>query len=414
MPPVIESILSAALALLMLCGFLLLFAGFARSQHVTYVAVTVLVLYCTALIGFWAAGDAVQARGALFARIAGDGAGASRFLFFALVVAVAVVIPAGALMERWRLSSAAGAGLLLSATVYPLAARWVWSGGWLAGLGPAGGLGHGVVDFAGSGVVHLAGGCVALAGTMAVGPRTGKFSRDGQPLAMPGHSVPMFSAGGLLILAGWFGLAIGFALPQSTASAGVAAANAVLAAAGAVLSAIGFMRWRLGATDPSLISNALVAGIVSISAGAPFVSPASALVIGAVSAPLVITSVLFIERRRLDDPAGTISVHGAAGAWGLLAAGLMADGRSGDGWNGVQGTVRGLFSGGASQLAAQGIGTLALAALALGGGFVVFFILDRMAGNRVSRASEIDGLDAAELGTAAYPDFATSSRDSQR
>jgi len=234
-------------------------------------------------------------------------------------------------------------------------------------------------------------------------------------VAMPGHSVPMFSVAGLLILTGWMGLVVGLALPQSGAPAGVAAVNGVLAAAGAVLSAIGYMRWRLGATDPSLISNALVAGIVSISAGAPFVSPAAALVVGAVSAPLVIASVLFIERRRLDDPAGAISVHAAGGAWGLIAAGLLADGRSGEGWNGVPGSVSGLFYGNAAQLAAQFIGTIVLAALAFGAGLVVFLLLERVVGNRVSRASEIDGLDAAELGTSAYPDFVTTtSRDSQR
>jgi Amt family ammonium transporter len=414
MPAVTFWMLAAsALALLVPCGLLLLFTGFARAQNVTYVILTFLVLSSTALLGFWALGFAIEDHASLFAGGGADVAVVARLLLFAIIASIAAVIPAGTLIERWRLASAAVAGLIVATVIYPLVARWTWGGGWLARLGVSSGLGHGLVDYAGSGVVHAVGGFVALAGAMIVGSRTGKFTRDGQATAMPGHSVPMFTLGSLLVVIGWFGLALGLALPDSTAPPALAATNGVLASAAALLAAIGYSRWQLGSPDASLVANALVAGVVSISAGAPFVSPGSAVLIGAISAPLAIASVLLIERKaRLDDPAGAISVHAVCGVWGLIAAGLFANGRNGEGWNGVPGTIAGLFAGNAAQLGAQVVGAVVVAAFAFGAGWLLFLVLGQALGNRVSRTSEMDGLDAAELGTSGYPDFAT--RDSDR
>ena len=186
----------------------------------------------------------------------------------------------------------------------------------------------------------------------------------------------------------------------------VAAANTALAAAASVVAAGVYMQWRLGALDPSLMSNALLAGLVSVAAGCAFVSTAAAVGIGAIGGVLVIVSVLFLERTlHIDDPAGVVSIHGTCGAWGLLAAGLFANGRYGDGLNGVPGPVTGLFYGGASQLLAQAVGALVVAAVAFGAGYGVFQTIGRTIGNRVSPTAELDGLDMAELGTSAYPDF---------
>jgi Amt family ammonium transporter len=191
----------------MQCGFALVFAGFARAQNVTH------TLRCRAAAQrgpprFLGAGYAMQAHGALFLGTTVDGAEFARFLFLALVAAIAVVIPAGTLMERWRFSSVVFTSLALSTVIYPLVARWVWGGGWMARLGVSAGLGNGVVDFAGGGVVHLVSGVVALGGALAIGPRARKFTYDGQPLAMPGHNVPMFMVASMMLMVGWFGLVV--------------------------------------------------------------------------------------------------------------------------------------------------------------------------------------------------------------
>jgi ammonium transporter, Amt family len=266
-------------------------------------------------------------------------------------------------------------------------------------------LGHGVVDFAGSGVVHLVGGMVALAGAIVVGSRSGKFAHDGRPTALPGHHVPMFMAGSLLAGAGWFGFVVGMGLSAAAMPLALAATNTAVAPAASVLAATAYMLWRFGTPDPSLIANAWLAGLVSISAGCVFVSGWAAALIGVVSGPLVIESVLFAERRRVDDLAGVISIHGVCGAWGLLAVGLLASGEYGEGLNGVAGAVRGLFYGGTGQLIAQAIGTIVIALFSLASSSVLFLVLERTIGNRVAIHAEREGLDVAELGATAYPDF---------
>lgn len=406
--PSAQLVAATPLLLLTLCGFALLVSGFARARNVVHATLGIIVIYNVALLGAWAAGYAVQAHGSPFLPDI-DSAPAARFLVMALIGAVAAVIPAGALVQRWRLASMALVSLAVSAAIYPLVARWIWSDGWAAQLGVAARLGHGVVDVAGSGVVHLVGGMAALAGTRVLGPRVRKFDRDGQPLAMPGHHVPMFMIGTLLIATGWFGML----LARSDAGPGVplaaASANLALASAASVLSAIGYMCWRFGTPDPSLVCNALVAGLVSMSAGCAFVSSTAAVFIGAVSGPLVVQAVILVERGlRADDPAGAISTHGICGIWGLLAVGLFADGRMGNGWHGVAGPVRGLFYGDGSQLVAQAGGALAIALFAFAASYLAFVVIGRTIGNRVAAEAEIEGLDVAELGTTAYPDFGVS------
>jgi Amt family ammonium transporter len=404
------AIAAAALLMFALCGFALLVSGFSRAQNVIHTFLAVIVLYGVGIIGYWAVGASVQSHGPSFLRfVAGTPAGDAapellRLPFLMMVAAFTAVIPSGALAERWRFSSMIVVGAAVSAAIYPLVARWIW-GGWLAGLGASSHLGHGVIDFAGSGVVHLVGGMVALAGSMTIGSRAGKFAHNGRPTAMPGHHVPMFMAGSLMIGVGWFGFVIGAGLAPTAVPLASAAVNIALASAASVLAAIAYMLWRFGTPDPSLVANAWLAGLVSISAGSAFVSGLSALFIGIISGPVVIESVLFVERRRVDDLAGVISIHGVCGAWGLLAAGLLASGQYGEGINGVAGPVRGLFYGDGGQLMAQAVGALVVALFAFVTSYVVFLTVDRAAGNRVALHAEREGLDVAELGAAAYPDF---------
>jgi ammonium transporter, Amt family len=403
-------IAAAALVMFALCGFALLVAGFSRARNVIHTFVAAIVLVSIGIIGYSAVGSAVQWHGASFLRfLAGTPGSAApellRLPFLALVAAFAVVIPVGALAERWRFSSMVVVGAVLSTAIYPLVARAIWSGGWLAGLGASSQLGHGVIDFGGSGVVHLVGGMAALAGATAIGSRTGKFAHSGQPTAMPGHHVPMFMAGSLIAGVGWFGFVIGMGLLLPVAPLALAATNTAVAPAASVLAATAYMIWRFGTPDPSLVANAWLAGLVSISAGCAFMSSLSAALVGVISGPLVIESVLFVERRRIDDLAGVISIHGVCGAWGLLAVGLLAGGQSGDGLNGVAGQVQGLFHGDGSQFVAQALGAIVVALFAFAASYVVFLVLGRGAGNRIAVHAEREGLDVAELGASAYPDF---------
>jgi len=429
---------AAFLVLLMPLGFALVSSGFTRAQNVVHTMTTGVLLYVVGLLGYWACGFAFQmggagvpstlsATGALSREIGLTVSGRhigmigferrflgpgshdeglmALFLFQAMVMTVAAVIPAGALAERWRLQSLVLFGCAMSMVIYPVFANWVWGGGWLSRLGVAG-FGHGVVDFAGSSVVHLVGGVAALAGAMIVGPRARKFAFDGRPTAIPGHHLPMAMAGTLMLGVGWLGLTTGMAVTRLDAPLAVAVTNTALASAAAVLAATLLVWWRFGTPDPSLISNGLLAGLVSISAGCVFVSTGAAVFIGLTAGLLVVWSVFLVERHlRVDDPVGAISIHGTCGVWGLLAVGLFANGTYGAGWNGQPGGVTGLFYGGAAQLGAQAIGAVVCVAFVLATVFVLFKALDATVGNRVRPEAEFEGLDVTEMGTIAYPDF---------
>jgi Amt family ammonium transporter len=327
------------------------------------------------------------------------------FLFQAMLMATAIVIPTGALAERWRLQSVVLFGCVMSMLLYPLVGNWVWGGGWLSRLGAVG-LGHGFVDFAGSSVVHMTGGVAALAGAIVLGPRLQKFTRDGRPVALPGHSVPMAMAGTLILGVGWLGLTTGAAAASLDGRIAVVAVNTLLASTAAVVAATALMAWRFGTPDPTIMVNGSLAGLAAIAAGSPFVTSAAAVFIGVIAGLLVVQSIFFLEQQlRIDDPVGAISIHGTCGLWGALAVGLFANGTYGEGWNGAAGPVRGLFYGQAAQLAAQAIGVLTCGTLAFAAVYGLFTALNHLVGNRVPPEAELEGLDAAEMGTIAYPDF---------
>ncbi|HBF32968.1 TPA: ammonium transporter, partial [Candidatus Sumerlaeota bacterium] len=312
----------------------------------------------------------------------------------------------GAMAERWKFSAFMLYGAAVGTIIYPIYGNWVWGGGWLSTLGKNFGLGHGHVDFAGSSVVHLVGGVTALAGAIVIGPRIGKFNKDGSANAIPGHHIPMAIVGTFILCFGWFGFNPGSTLAGTDLRIGVVAVNTMLAgAAGGLVSAI-VMWWKFGKPDPSMMCNGMLAGLVAITAPCAFVTSLSAVIIGAISGVLVILAVFFVERvLKVDDPVGAVAVHGFNGAWGALAVGLFSDGTYGDGWNGVPGTVKGLFYGDASQLVAQCIGTGTCIVVVFVLSWIMFKVIDKVIGLRVTAEQEIAGLDIPEMGVLGYPDF---------
>lgn len=362
-------------------------------------------------------------KGSLFlGKTAYDGSAIVLFLFMMVFMDTTATIPTGALAERWGVKSFMVFSLLIGAFIYPVYGCWVWGGGWLAQLGVKMGFGHGLVDYAGSSVVHLQGGALALITCAMLGARIGKF-KNGKPRALPGHHVPMVILGTFILAFGWFGFNAGSSLAGTDGRIGVTAVNTMLASSSGALVAALVMMATTGKPDPTMCCNGMLAGLVAITAPCAFVAPWAAFLIGAIAGLLVIASVWFVENKlKLDDPVGAISVHGVCGAFGVLATGIFADGTYGAGWNGVGyytygGTdgagVTGLLYGDSGQFVAQLIGVVACTLWNVIVGGIVFFILGKVFGNRVSAKVELAGLDLDEVGVAGYPEFLTHIDSSQ-
>ena len=328
------------------------------------------------------------------------------FFFLMALMDKAVLIPTGAMLERWRWKNFCLYGLFI-VLPFSLYANWVWGGGWLARIGLNWRLGHGVVDFSGAGVIHALGGTIGLVGAWLIGPRIGKY-RYGRPQPLPAHHVPMVALGSLIVAFGWFALNAGCALAGADISSSGVIVNTTLAAVAGTLASMLTLWAKKMKPDPTLICNGMIAGLVAISGACPFVDSWAAVVIGAAAGCVVVVSVLLLERRGIDDPAGAISVHGVAGLWGLLSVGIFANGRCGAGFNGVGNGVRGLFYGDAGQLTAQVIGAVVLVLFGLIVAWAWFHVCNRYVPMRVTRDVELEGLDGPELGALAYPDFALS------
>ena len=334
--------------------------------------------------------------------------GIMAFFFFQLVFMDATAtIPTGAMAERWKFSSFCVWGLFASMILYPLYGNWVWGGGWLAQLGTQGPKwGHGAVDFAGSGVVHAMGGVAAFWGAKILGPRIGKFDKDGNPRAIPGHHLPQAFLGTMILLVGWMGFNGASTFAASDLRFTVVITNTILAAAFGCLTTMGIMWKKFGKPDPSMTCNGLLAGLVAITAPCAFVAPWAAAVIGIVAGALVVYVVLIVENKfKVDDPVGAVAVHGANGLWGVLAVGIFADGTYGDGLNGVKGGVSGVIEGEWGQLFSQLTSIAVLVAWCSLATIVFFKVLDATIGMRSKEEDEISGLDMPEMGAFAYPDF---------
>lgn len=337
-----------------------------------------------------------------------DTAAFALFLFQMVFMDTTATIPTGGAAERWKFSAFMIYGCFIGTVMYPLFGNWVWGGGWLAQLGSNFGLGHGHVDFAGSSVVHMQGGVICLIFCWLVGPRLGKYDSAGKLVhpIMP-HNIPFVMLGTFILAFGWFGFNPGSTLAGTDLRISVVAVNTMLASATGALATTLYMWWfKTKKPDPSMMCNGMLAGLVAITAPCAFVSAGGACLIGIVSGILVVESVFFFDKIGIDDCVGAISVHGVNGAWGCLSIGLFADGTYGDGWNGVSGTVTGLFyGGGMSQFWAELIGVVTcfvtLSILSL----IVYYIAEMIVGNRVSKEVEIEGLDIPEMGVLGYNGF---------
>jgi Amt family ammonium transporter len=342
------------------------------------------------------------------------------FFFMTVFMNITATIPTGTMCERWRWNSFCLYGLFV-ALPFSIFGCWAWGGGWLAQLGVKAGLGHGYVDFAGSGVVHLMGGIIGLIGAILLGPRIGKFV-NGKAVAIPGHNLPMVMGGTFVLAFGWFGFNPGSSLSGTDLRIAFIVVNTLLAGGSAAVASMAVMQYKFGKPDPSMMCNGLLAGLVAITAPCAFVTPISACIIGAVAGVLVVYSVFFWDNMGVDDPVGAVSVHGASGLWGVLSVGLFAAGDYGRGWNGVNldgyaGNVVGILpfasvSGapflspaGWGQLAAQAVG--GLSCIVVGGvlSYGWFKVSNRFVPLRVRREAEIQGCDIPEMGAGAYPDF---------
>jgi Amt family ammonium transporter len=434
---IVWTMLAAFLVMFMQAGFALVETGLTRAKNVANTMAMNFLVYAIAMLGYWAlgfglqmggvgplttlGGDAFLSReftvtiaGRLHGLVGGTGfflspqlftpAIATLFFFQAVFMATATTIPTGALAERWRFASFVLFSFVVSMLIYPIYANWVWGGGWLSALGRNFGFGHGHVDFAGSSVVHLTGGVLALVGAQSLGPRLGKFGPNGLVRAIPGHNAAMVVLGTFVLAFGWFGFNAGSTLSGMDGRLAIVAVNTVLSCAAGAFSACLYTWARFGKPDLSMMCNGLLAGAVAITAPCAFVSSFSAVVIGAIGGVLVVASTLYIEHElRVDDPVGAISVHGVNGAWGVLALGLFADGTYGDGINGVYGPVRGLFYGDAGQLVAELIGISSNLLYVGCFGLLTLKVTGKLVGNRVSIADEQRGLDVSELGLEGYP-----------
>jgi Amt family ammonium transporter len=333
------------------------------------------------------------------------------FLFEMVFMDTALTIVTGACAERWKFLAFCVSSSIMGAITYPLYGNWAWGGGWLSQLGTNNQLGKGYCDFAGSGVVHAVGGITALAVTFIIGPRIGKFNRDGSSNPIIGHDISAVLIGCFILAFGWFGFNPGSTLGASAAGnlrIGTIAVDTMLAGCTGTFGALLFMWMKNGKVDASMCGNGLLAGLVAITAPSGFVSSVGACIIGLVAGVLVCLSCAFIESvMKVDDPVGAISVHGTCGLWGVLSVGLLADGTSnyGGSWNGVTGSVTGLFYGDATQLAAQLVGISTLIGFVFTLSFLINLVVEIFVGQRVSIETEVAGLDLPEMGQLGYPEF---------
>jgi ammonium transporter, Amt family len=438
-------VIGAVLVIFMQAGFALVETGFCRAKHAAHVVTTNFAIFGLGFVGFFLIGFPIAFGNFSYASfgldapvgkaligsgdwifmnwsgigMSGKGYTAPALAFFLYMVAfmdTTATIPTGSMAERWKWNSFVVWGLFCGAIYYPIFAAWTWGGGWLSQIGDSLKLGHGYVDFAGSGVVHMVGGVAALAGALVLGPRIGKFGPDGKPRTIAGHHIPMAMLGTFILLFGWFGFNAASTFAATDVRFAVVAANTAIAGAfGAVAAMFYVMSTGAKKPDPGMMANGMLGGLVAITAPCAFVSPVSSAIIGSIAGVVIVLSVGFIEKRGIDDPVGAISVHGVGGFLGVMFVGVFADGKYGQAWNlldrqwtkdnGVSGIVKGEFG----QFFAQLIGAAVIATVIFGIAYAFFSIQNKLTkgGIRSSAEDEIAGLDMGEMGVLAYPEFDT-------
>lgn len=411
-------LVTAFLVFMMQAGFAMLEAGFVRAKNTANILMKNLLDVSAGAIAFWAVGWAVAygvsgdssngfiGYGNFFLADFDDWSG---WMFQFVFAATAATIVSGAMAERTAFRAYLFYTVFITAFIYPVVVHWVWDGnGWLTAFtdNPIGT--NGYIDFAGSSVVHMVGGFAGLMGAIIVGPRIGKFGKDGSINPIPGHSISMAALGVFLLWFGWYGFNAGSTLMLSDGFAALAAKVAVntTLAAGAGAVGITFLsKLRTGKYDIGLTMNGALGGLVGITAGCAVVDPWAAVVIGLIAAPIVMIGIEALDRLGVDDPVGAVSVHGFAGIWGVLAVGLFAS-QGGIAQAYVASDSYGLLlGGGIDQLGIQALGAVTIAGWAIATSAILFLVIKYTVGLRVSEEEEHRGLDIVEHGVEAYPDF---------
>jgi Amt family ammonium transporter len=491
------TLVTGFLVMFMQAGFALVETGLCRAKNAAHVMATNFLIYGLGMLGFWICGFAFMfgnywngpvpigwqptlgqglallnqgwtvtiaghpfgllgLKGFFLSPSVFDTAVFCLFLFQMVFMDTTATIPTGGMAERWNFKHFIVYGFWVGMLPYAIYGNWVWGGGWLAQLGQNFGFGHGAVDFAGSGVVHLCGGVICLAGTLCIGPRLGKYDEKGRPRPIPGHDVPMVMLGTFILAFGWFGFNPGSTLAGTDNRIAIVAVNTMLAGAAASVGTLLTMYLVAGKPDPTMLCNGLLAGLVAITAPCAFVNSLGAVIIGFVAGVIVVFSVFFWERRGIDDCVGAISVHGVNGLWGVLSVGIFANGSYGMGWGGVHklfkdgawtiinndatpatlhkymemtgtgpkggwtdigvtgilGHLFGAPAGDATQLLAQAIDGLVCIGFVFVFSLIFFKVSNLIVPIRSSREDELQGLDVPEMGVEAYPDFKVTDKTS--
>ena len=400
-----------ALVMWMAAGFSMLEAGLVRAKNTTEILTKNVMLFAIACTSYLVVGYEIMYGGGLFlagidggetlvadalASSAEEGfeggsvySAASDFFFQVVFVATAMSIVSGAVAERMKLWAFAAFAVVMTAFIYPLEGSWTWGGADVFGMYNLGDLGF--LDFAGSGIVHMAGAAAALAGVILLGARKGKYGPNGEVRPIPGANLPLATLGTFILWMGWFGFNGGSVLKLGDMASANAVAmvflNTNAAAAGGVIAALVVAKLLFGKADLTMILNGALAGLVAITAGPDTPTPLMATIIGAVGGVIVVFSIVFMDKVKIDDPVGAISVHGVVGLWGLLAVPLTNSDAS--------------FS-------AQIIGAATIFVWVFVSSFIVWAVLKMIMGLRVTEEEEYEGVDLVECGMEAYPEFTSS------
>ncbi len=399
-------LIAAFLVFFMQAGFAMVESGFTRAKNASNIIMKNMMDVSIGSLVFFMVGFGIMfgddvaglfGSTGFFGNITAESLGLSipieAFIIFQTVfAATAATIVSGAMAERTKFSSYVIYSFVISILIYPVVGHWIWGGGFLSEMG--------MIDFAGSTVVHSVGGWAALVGAAILGPRIGKFNKNGKPNAIPGHSITLGALGVFILWFGWFGFNPGSSLAGTDMGIGLIAMTTNLAAAagGIVVMAITWIRYKK--PDVSMTLNGVLGGLVGITAGCASVSMGGAIAIGAIAGAVVVLGVEFIEKvLKVDDPVGAVTVHGLCGAVGTILVGIFA----------VDGGL--LYGGGFKQLGIQAVGVLAVAAWTLVTAGILFSVIKATVGLRVKNEDEIMGLDIGEHGTQAYADFHLKSAD---
>jgi len=424
------TLIAGFMVMFMQAGFAFVEAGLCRAKNANHTYMMNFAVYACGLFAYWLIGFSIQMGGCggalggalglntehtinLFGKTWGIFGGTGMFLsgqtydvavmviflFQMVFMDTALTIVTGAGAERWKFLTFCVSSMIMGAFTYPLFANWAWGTGWLGSLGDNLGLGANYSDFAGSGVVHAVGGLSGLGLALIMGPRIGKYNRDGSSNSILGHDISAVLVGCFILAFGWFGFNPGSTLGASGAlRISTIAVNTMLAGCTGTFGAMLYMWCLKGKPDASMSGNGLLAGLVAITAPCAWVNTMGAAIIGVLAGVLVCLSAAYVENvMKVDDPVGAVSVHGTCGLFGLIAVGLFADGSYG---------VTGLFyGGGINQLVAQLIGISTLIGFVFTTSFVINWVLDILMGQRTSAESEVEGLDIPEMGQLGYPEY---------